>query len=245
MRWGQWLVGWMAAVVLAGGVAYVVTAEDSPLRPFGDPVVVETTINEVVVLPVDQAEVAGSVTRLVATDAVGPAIALPLTVGTGRATIDGAIVDGRRTAIVWDGGRPLHLDGTGSLDLGPARVEIAGGTTTWPLDDGVRLLTPGEYRIDTPVAVGDEGLAEPRDGVAFTADDDTTVETTGVTVSLPTVAVHLEGPGSLTLEGDLVVRTREGERRATRLVLPDGPFVVDLRADGRLTATVRGDLTVE
>jgi hypothetical protein len=245
VRWSQWLVGWLAGVVLAGGIAYVLTAEESPLRPFGDPVVVDTTIREVVVLPVDQAEISGTLARLEAEDAVGPAIPLPLTVETGRATIEGAVVDGRRTAVVWDGGRPLVLTGTGAVDLGPTRVIVEGGTTTWPLDDGVRLLLPGEYRIDTPVAVGDEGLAEPRDGVAFTADGDTTMETTGIAVSLPTGALHLEGPGTLTLEGDLVVRTRAGERTASRLLLAEGPFVVDLEPGGRFTATVRGDLTVE
>jgi hypothetical protein len=245
VRWSQWLVGWLAGIVLAGGVAYVLTAEQSPLRPFGDPVVVETTITDVVVLPVDQAEVGGTLARLEADDAVGPALSLPLTVETGRATVEGALVDGRRTTVVWDGGRPLVLTGTGAIDLGPTRVVVDGGTTTWPLDDGIRLLQPGEYRIDTPVAVGDEGLAEPLDGVAFSADDDTTIETTGITVSVPTTALHLEGPGTLTLEGDLVVRTRAGERRATRLVLAEGPFVVDLEPDGRFTATVRGDLAVE
>lgn len=245
MRWAEWLVGWLTAVVLAGGVAYVLTAEESPLRPFGDPVVVDTTINEVVVLPVGQAEVAGTLTRLEAVDAHAPPIPMPLTIERGRALIDGALVDGRRTTIAWDGGRPLRIEGSGTLDLGPARVAIADGNMTWPLDDGVRVLTRGDYRITTPVAVGDEGLAEPRDAVAFTADDDTTMETSGVSIVLPVARLRLEGPGSVTIEGDLLVRTREGERRAARLTLPEGPFVVQLEPDGRVTATVRGDLQVE
>ena len=245
MRWREWLVGWLAVVVLVGGVAYVLTSEDSPVRPFGDPVVVETTINEVVVLPVGQAEVEGTLTRLEAVDANAPPIPMPLTIERGRALIDGALVDGRRTTIAWDGGRPLRLDGSGTLDLGPARVTIEGGTMTWPLDDGVRVLTPGDYRIATPVAVGEEGLAEPRDAVAFTADDETIMETSGVSIQLPVARLRLEGPGAVTLEGDLLVRTRDGERPATRLTLPRGPFVVQLEPDGRFTATVRGDLQVE
>ena len=237
-------MGWAAAVVLVGGVAYVLTSEDSPVRPFADPVVTETSVREVVVLPVGQAEVAGTVTRLEATGANGPAIALPLTVPTGTAVIEGALIGGGRSTIVWDGGRPLRLDGTGGIDPGPTAIDVEGATVTWPLDDGIRVLLPGEYVIDTPVAVGTSGLAGPRDGVSFAADEDTTLETVGWSVSLPMGALHLEGPGGLVLEGDLRVRTRGGEQQARRLALAEGPYVVDLAPGGVLTATVRGDLDV-
>ena len=238
-------MGWGAAVVLVGGVAFVLTSEDSPVRPFADPVVTETSINEVVVLPVGQAEVSGTITRLEATGANGPAISMPLTVPTGTAVIEGALIGGAATTtIVWDGGRPLRLDGTGGIDPGPTTIQVEGGSVTWPLDDGIRVLLPGEYVIDTPVAVGTSGLAGPRDGVSFAADEETTLETVGWTVSLPVGELHLEGPGGLVLEGDLTVRPRDGERRATRLALAEGPYVVDLAPGGALTATVRGDLDV-
>lgn len=237
-------MGWTAAVVLVGGLAYVLTSEDSPIRPFADPVVTETSVREVVVLPVGQAEVSGTITRLAATGANGPAIALPLTVPTGTAVIEGALVGEERATIVWDGGRPLRIDGTGGIDPGPTTIEVAGGTVTWPLDDGIRVLQPGEYAIDAPVAVGTSGLAGPRDGVAFAADEDTTLETVGWAPSLPMGSLHLEGPGGLVLEGDLTVRTRDGVQRARRLALAEGPYVVDLAPGGIFTATVRGDLDV-
>lgn len=237
-------MGWGAGVVLVGGLAYVLTSEDSPVRPFADPVVTDTSVREVVVLPVGQAEVSGTVTRLDATGANGPAIALPLTVPTGTAVIEGAVVSGGRSTIVWDGGRPLRLDGTGGIDPGPTAIHVEGGTVTWPLDDGIRVLLPGDYVIDTPVAVGTSGLAGPRDGVSFGADEETTLETVGWSVSLPMGALQLEGPGGLVLEGDLTVRTRDREQRARRLALAEGPYVVDLAPGGVLTATVRGDLDV-
>jgi hypothetical protein len=237
-------VGWAAGVVLIGGVAYVLTAEDSPIRPFGDPVVTETSINEVVVLPVGQAEVSGTFTRLEATGANGPAVPLPITVTSGTAVIDGALLEGERAVIAWEGGRPLHLDGSGGIDLGPTAIRYEGGTATWPLDDGVRILLPGDYVLEAPTAVGSEGLAAPRDRVAFRADEETSIETAGWTVSAPMPSLHLDGPGGVILEGDLVVRTRDGERHATRLALAEGPYVVDVRQDGTLTATVRGDLDV-
>ena len=236
-------MGWAVAVVLAGGVTYVLTAPESPVRPFGDPVVTETTIREVVVLPVGQAEVTGTLARLRATGATGPTVDLPIVVPTGTAVIDGALVGGARETIVWDGGRPFRLDGTGGLDLGPTTVEVDGGELRWPLDDGVRVLLPGDYVVATPVAVGASGLAVASEGTAFAADEDTTVEAVGWTIVRPVPdALHLEGPGGLELEGDLLVRTREGERRARRLVLAEGPYVVDLAPGGTVTATVRGDV---
>lgn len=238
-------MGWLATFVLAGGLAYVLTAQQSPLRPFDDPVVTETSINEVVVLPIGQAEVSGTLRRLAATDAVGPPLPLPITITEGTAVVEEALVRGERASVAWDGGRPFRLSGSGGgLDLGPTAVTVEGATTRWPLDDGVRVVLPGEYVVETPVAVGAAGLATPRDGVTFTADEETTIATTGWTIERTVGALHLEGPGSLVLEGDLVVRTRDGERRATRLALPDGPFVVDLAPGGLVTATVRGELDI-
>ena len=132
----RWLLGVIIAAVLAGAVATAV-AEHGRRDP-----IVETVIHDTVVLPEGQAEVHGSLTAMVADDATGPPLTIPLDVDHGGATIEGALVDGKRTTIVWDGGRPFHLRGSGSIDLGPTHVELGIGALFWPID-GVRALSPG------------------------------------------------------------------------------------------------------
>lgn len=236
-----WLLGVVAVAILFGGLTTLLTDERSPARPFGPPVVVETSINEVEVLPENQAEVTGRIDGFVADDAVGAPIPMPIELESGGATIEDAIIDGERSAIVWDGGRPFRMSGTGAIDLGPTRVEMGMGATYWTLD-GLRVLSPGEYRIDTPVAVGSGGLARPRDSVSFTADEETTIDTLGGVVGrgLP---VHLEGPGSFRADGAFRIRTRAGTIDATRLEFGPGPFLVDIGADGTFTAVFNGALS--
>src|SRR4051812_26683330 len=134
-----WLVGTWAAALLVGGGAFVLTNEQSPVRPFGPPVVTVTSIHTTVVLPKGQAEVSGKVTAFTADDANGPPLSLPIEIQTGGATIEGAMIDGARSTIVWDGGRPFELSGSGGIDLGPTHVEFAVGALFWPLD-GLRVL---------------------------------------------------------------------------------------------------------
>ncbi|MEA3018743.1 MAG: hypothetical protein QOI47_267, partial [Actinomycetota bacterium] len=136
-----------------------------------------------------------------------------------------------------------HLSGTGSIDLGPTHVELDARGLRWAID-GVRVLTPGTYRIDTPVAVGSGGLAHPADSVTFTATGDTTITTHGI----PPIArgigpVHLSGPGTLHATGQLTIRTRKGTTAARQLTFGPGPFLVDLGAGGSITATFNGPLT--
>ena len=228
--WGIWTVGWMIAIVLTGGVVYVITDTESPVRVFKDPVVVETSIRDVTVLPRGLSKVQGTVTALHGIDVTAPALRTPLEFPAGAgATIEGALIGGKRATIVWDGGRPLVLQGGGGLDLGPTRLEVDSlGAATWPLDDGVRVMLKGHYVIRTPVAVGSGGLAQARDQVEFDADDVTTIETRGVTVRTGPGPLHLEGPGSITLDGDFTVETKEGTRQEGHLELTDGNFIVDL-----------------
>jgi hypothetical protein len=233
----RWLLGVVIAAVLTGAVATVVSEHDP-----GEPEV-ETVIHDTVVLPPGQAEVRGSLTGLVADDANGPPLHIPLDLEHGGATIEGAIVDGRRTTIVWDGGRPFRLRGEGSIDLGPTHVELGVGALFWAID-GIRVLSPGTYRIDTPVAVGSGGLARPADAVSFTADGDTTIDTTGnATVVRGIAPLHLEGPGSVKLEGTFTVTTRDGSTTRHHLQFGPGSFLLDLRADKTFTATFNGHLT--
>lgn len=225
--WSTWVVGWLAAIVLAGGVAEAVARSREPE--------VETVTRTVRVLPEGQAKVTGTLTSLTGSDVSGPVLALPVVLEQGTATIDNA-----GETIVWDGGRPFHLEGDGGIDLGPTEVAVDGTGTSWSLD-GVRVLLPGRYEVRTPVAVGRGGLAEPHDAYAFTAGDDATLATEGA-VRLPLADLHLEGPGSLVLDGRFEVRTRDGRRTATHLEFGPGPFVLDVGADLRVEATLQGPL---
>lgn len=229
-----WLLGVVIAALLAGGIMTVIT--DDPPKP-----IVETTFRDVVVLPEDQAEVTGTVDGFVAEDANGEPLAMPLELPTGRATIEGALVGGERSTIVWDGGRPFRLSGSGAIDLGPTHVELGMGAVFWTID-GLRILTPGEYRLDTPVAVGSGGLARPRDVVEFTADEETTINTAGGGAVVRGLPVHLEGPGTFEADGTFRVRTRSGTTSATHLEFGPGSFLVDVAADGTFSAVFNGPL---
>ena len=229
-----WLLGLVTVAVLAGGVVTVVSEDRKP--------VVETTVVEREVLPEGQTELRGHVDGFVADDAVGDPLTMPIDVDAGGATIEGALVDGERSTIVWDGGRPLRLTGSGSIDLGPAHVELGVGALFWTLD-GLRILTPGDYRIDTPVAVGTGGLARPRDSVSFQADEETTIDTRGGAVVGRGLPVHLEGPGSFRADGTFRLRTRDGTVEASHIEFGPGPFVVDVGKDGTITAVFNGPLT--
>ena len=225
--WTTWVVGWLATIVLAGGVAQVWAEHQDPK--------VDTVVRDVHVLPEGQAKVTGTITSLHGTDVVGPPYRGPIDVAAGRATIENA-----GETIVWDGGRPLHLTG-GGLDLGPTEVTIDGAGAHWSIE-GPRALLPGRYEIATPVAVGRGGLATPRDAYAFTAGDDALLDTTAAVVTSPPGALHLEGPARLVLDGRFEVRTRAGRRTATHLEFGPGPMTVDLGADGTITATLQGPL---
>jgi hypothetical protein len=245
--WGIWTLGWLIAIVFTGGVVYVITDTDSPLRVFKDPVVVDTTIRDVHVLPERQIKLDGTLTRLAGGDVIGPPLHAPLQFPAGGgATIEDALVDGRRATIVWDGGRPFVLEGDGGIDLGPVRMAVeADGTSTWALSDGVRSLLEGTYQLRTPVAVGRGGLAQPRDQVTFTADNETTIETTGVAAGSPAGPLHLEGPGTLILDGAFTMRSREGTRKVTHLEFGPGSFVVGLSPGPggvHLVATLQGEV---
>jgi hypothetical protein len=234
---GAWLVSVLIAAVLAGGVATVVSDRTAKAP------IVDRVVRTKVVLPEGQAEVQGTVDGFKADDANGPKLSVPLEIEHGGATIEDALVGGQRSTIVWDGGRPLRLRGTGAIDLGPTHVEMGAGAIFWPID-GLRVLDAGSYRVDTPVAVGTGGLARPRDSVDFTADDNTTIDTTGgATVLRGIDALHLEGPGSIAIDGSFTIRTREGTVTRTHLEFGPGPFVFDLAPDRTFTATFNGPLT--
>src|SRR3546814_2676291 len=108
----------------------------------------------------------------------------PLTVQSQRGfgnggQITSVEVEGRASTISWDGGRPLVLSSGGPLVVDPSDVALVGDGMLLVLGGGAHALTPGPYQLDTPVAVGTEGIATPRDSVAFTAVEGTLLEARG------------------------------------------------------------------
>ena len=189
------------------------------------------------VLAAGQTRVTGRVTLLTATDAVAAPIGLPVTVtvpqrGTGGMKIVGVSVDGQPAEIDWFAGQPLPFSGTGSFDLGPAKVVIDGGGITWHLDAGQRVLRPGRYTAGAPVAVGGGGLAQPRDSVTFVAAAGSGagfVTNGDAQLHLPKTTIRLDGPGGVHLSGAMSVTTGTARpRAATTVTFGPGPFVIAL-----------------
>jgi hypothetical protein len=182
-----------------------------------------------------QAFVSGTVERFQAEDAVAPApLGTPFTLsvlerGAGNATIENALVGGRRSTISWGTGTPLPITGGGGLDLGPVAVEADAAGLIWRLDGAARTFLPGAYRAGAPVAVGSAGLAAPREAVDFEAGPDTVFSSHGgVVVRFDRRPLQLEGPGKVAVSGRLQVRTANGAKAATTVNFGPGPFTVTL-----------------
>lgn len=222
------MVGWLAAIVFAGGVAQVVAERQQPK--------VETIVRDVHVLPEGQAKVTGTITGLRGADVVGPPLGPPILLPQGGT----ATIENGEETVVWTGGRPFALVGPG-LDLGPTTLTVDAAGEHWSID-GPRALLPGHYEVRTSVAVGRGGLATPRDSYAFDATDDAVLDAPGGIVTRTRGALHLTGPGTLVLDGTFSVRTRDGRRTATHLEFGPGPLEVDLAVDGTITATLQGPL---
>lgn len=199
-----------------------------------------------------QAFVTGMVDRLAAEGAQGDPVAAPFTFtaverGRGRATIENALIDGKRTSIAWGGGTPLPITGAGSIDLGGARVDVDASGATWLVDGSPRTLNPGRYRAGASVAVGVGGLATPRDAVDFTADAMTEVQSSGgVVVKVPPGKLELTGPGKVTATGQLQVRDPQTRLPAQSIQFGEGPYKVTLTPSGgrlELDAILQGPLT--
>jgi hypothetical protein len=183
--------------------------------------------------------VTGDVSHLVAEDAVlKESFNTPFTLtaierGSANATINNALVGGRRSTISWPSGTPLPITGHGGLDLGPVRVEVdARGGLSISLDGAARPFRPGSYRAAAPVAVGSGGIAAPRDSADFSADAQTTLTTRGVVVRRDPARVELEGPGKVSVRGRLQVQTPEGRRSVGSVTFGPGPFRITLQPRG-------------
>ena len=242
--------------LLGGGVAAAAVRKLAPneklvhTQPSGPPV------TETVIVPAaGQTLVTGTIQTFSADAAVSDPISTPFTInvverGAERnATVEAAIVGGARKTIYWYAGQPLPVSGSGALDLGPAHVDADAHGVTWALG-GTRAFKPGHYRFGSSVAIGSAGLATPEDnGIDFTADDHTVLTASdGVIVHVDSPALKVDGPGTLRLTGNLVLRTASGTRNATTLTMGSGPFRVTL-APGpggvTVTATLQGPVTAK
>ncbi|HEX2048301.1 MAG TPA: hypothetical protein VHF27_11080 [Acidimicrobiales bacterium] len=248
----------LSAVALAVGVRVVASNTTALDRFKGGGIREDTTATTVDIGPPPapgQVFVRGSVDKLTAEGAQGAAatIAAPFTLtalerGVGRATIENALVSGRRTSIVWGGGTPLPITGTGgSIDLGGAKVDVDASGAAWTVDGSARALKPGTYRAGAPVAVGATGVGTPRDSVEFTADARTVISAQrGVVVKVPAGALELTGPGKVTATGRLQVRDATTLTPTPGFQFGEGPYTVKLNpVDGRveLDAVLQGPFT--
>ncbi|MDQ1429251.1 MAG: hypothetical protein QOK39_2727 [Acidimicrobiaceae bacterium] len=181
-----------------------------------------------------QTFVTGSVTSLTADNALGPALQPPFTItipsrGQGSADITGVAVAGKNVEIYWYGGQPLPVSGTGQLAIDGGALTVDASGLTWMLDGAPRSLTSGHFNLGAPVAVGSAGLAESHQSIAFDAGATATVQTTGkAQVHVAPTAVHLSGPGSVTIHGEFQVQTSTGTGHATAVKFGPGSYEVDL-----------------
>lgn len=199
-----------------------------------------------------QTFVSGTASSFTADNAVGPPLRPPFTItipsrGQGSADLTGVLVGGKDVEIYWYGGQPLPVAGTGVLavDGGPVTVDSSGAT--WMLDGPPRSLTAGHFTLGAPVAVGSGGLAEPHQSIAFDAGARSTVQTTGhAQVHQAPAALHVTGPGSVTIHGDLQVQTGAGTRHVQSVTFGPGSYDVNLTpaAGGdTITGTLQGPVS--
>lgn len=199
-----------------------------------------------------QAFVQGTVETLTAEGAQGAALVTPFTLtaverGAGKATIENALVGGKRTSIAWGGGTPLPITGNGGIDLSGSKVTVDQTGATWSVEGAARALKPGTYRAGASVAVGVGGLATPRDSVSFTADARTVISAQGaVVVKVAPAQIELTGPGKVTARGQLQVRDSTSTMPAAGIQFGEGPYTVTVTpgpARLELDAVLQGPLT--
>jgi hypothetical protein len=179
-----------------------------------------------------QAFVTGDLDHAAADGAQVQPVPSPFTIsalerGQGTLSIEKALMGDRRVTITWNSGTPLPVSGDGALDLGATHVEISRDGPVLFLDGAPRTFVPGAYTLGSSVAVGTGGLATPRDGVTFTADDQTTLQASGnVVVHLDPQKLVLQGPGKLVLNGHLKVQYPKKAVSASTVNFAEAPYRV-------------------
>jgi hypothetical protein len=193
---------------------------------------------DVTVLRANQLHVTGLVTKLVALAVDAPPLAAPFTIeagerGVSRADIIRATVDGRPNTIIhWDGGAPLPITGGGALQVSPAHLTADGSGLRWSLEGAPRGFTPGAYRCNFTVAVGQQGIATSREGgVAFTADEQTVLQVDGTAFARqPARVITIEAAEETVaaLEGTLTARSAQGEAEVAAIRFGPGLYKITL-----------------
>ena len=181
-----------------------------------------------------QAFVSGELDHAAADGAQVQPVPSPFTVtalerGQGRVSIEKALMGDRRVTITWDSGTPLPVSGAGGLDLGATHVEVSKDGPVLFLDGAPRTFLPGSYTLGTTVAVGTGGLATPRDGVEFTADQQTTLQSKGnVVIHLDPQKLVLQGPGKLMMNGRFKVQYPKKTVNASTINFAEAPYRVSV-----------------
>ena len=153
--------------------------------------------------------------------------------GQGRVAIEKALMGDRRVTITWNSGTPLPVSGDGALDLGATHVEVSKDGPVLFLDGAPRTFMPGSYTLGATVAVGTGGLATPRDGVEFTSDDQTTLQSEGgVVIHLDPQNLVLQGPGKLTMNGHFKVQYPKKTVSASTVNFAEAPYRVTVDPTG-------------
>jgi hypothetical protein len=189
----------------------------------------------------DQVRVSGRVSAVRLDGAVldPREVATPLTIVSDRGfgnggELTGVEIDGKASSVVWDGGRPFVLSSGGPLVVGPVTVEVVPEGLRLLLGGSAHALSPGPYRLDTPVAVGSAGIATPRDTVTFVATGRSLFEPHGdaalvVGFDAPR---RFTGPGRIHLEGELTLTDGAGAHPATAFLSEQAGFDLRLSPTG-------------
>ena len=249
----------LAALALfgVGTVAVVSGAADEPApAPTTTTTAAASTTTATAPPRSDQLRFSGVVRTATIDGVIGEPVALPITLepsergGGNGAELTGVLVDGAPASIVWDGGVPFALDGDGLFAPDPTLFRIVDGTRfEVVLDQRVHGLLAGNYVVDTPVAVGADGVAAPRDRVDFVVEGEASIAIRGeVRLTLGTGA-ELLGPGSASLEGDFEYETADGTGFASSLsVAPGGLFEISVDVGDEFVIVeglLQGDFTID
>jgi hypothetical protein len=106
-------------------------------------------------------------------------------------------------------------------------VEVNRDGPVVSLDGAPRKFLPGSYTLGTTVAVGTDGLATPREGVVFIADEQTQLQSEGnIVIRLDPRRLDLLGPGKLAISGRLKVQFPDRTVDATTVNFNEAPYRV-------------------
>jgi hypothetical protein len=249
---GMLVVGAVAGLTFAVASALDLDDDGDVAAGPDETIVPDTESPTVVTTPADQVEVTGTAIGITIEGGTLPRIDTPLMITAppnGGATLTDVEVDSELEDIVWDAGRPFDLRAEG-LGIRPPVVNLfaaPSAITIGFVDAVVNELEPGAYGLQTPVAIGREGLATPVDSVAFEATVESTISFHGgATTAILPRQMELQAAGRVLIQGQLTVTQPSGATvDVDQIELPAGDFQVSFtpRGDGSgydVTALLRG-----